>query len=420
MTIRLFKFTRNIGVVLLCCLASLRGEAEMSYVSVDGEGRGMERKAALEDALSDAVGRVNGLAIATKSHAEIEECVATINSQSTAATRQTSRESVNVSTSGHIKSYRILAEGSDDKGFIEITIQAEIARYEAKENDRIRLAVMRCLSKKSSYDCLDKNVDQSMLTRRTTQKLVDDLTSSRKFAVIDQEYDAAREAEMNRILGDKVSPEERAKLNQEIAADYVVVAKIEDLSITTDTALNTPNSAAFAVARCTIPYRVIDLVSGVTVLAQTAVVEVTLPLLGADHSGDKPVEDLIGSVSDKISERILQTIYPIKVISTSAELVLNTGDGMVASGQTFNVYNLGKRLEDPYTKEFLGYEETFAAKIQVTRVLPKVSYATVLNSQAEIKTGAVCRPSTAELKDASDKSKTKSKPIKNEIDDLFK
>jgi len=409
-------------LALCSFIAPLSGLAEVVYVASTGEGKAVSRKDALGEALSDAVGRINGIAIATKSHDELEELAATHNDQSTVVTSQSTKKTVDTSTAGIVRRYKVVKEEPDAKGVIRIVIEAEVAHYEAKESDRLRLAILPFGNDMPHYTAPGADIEAATVSRRFVQVLVNNLTSCRKFAIIDHEFDDARGAEIARLLSGKIRADERGRLGQELAADYVLVGKIENFSIVEDNVtFMGGTSTKILGGRLNIPFRVIDLASGATVLAQGADVDLRIPILGNDRSNDEVISRLVKAAGTRVSERILQTIYPIRVVELGEELVLNTGGENLSEGQRMKVYNLGKRLEEPYTGEFLGYEEILAGDAEVTRVLPKVAYAAVRAKIKDIKTGAICRPdSSRDSADDSGNATKTQKTIRKEIDELFK
>jgi hypothetical protein len=372
--------------------------------------------------LGDAVARINGIAIATKSRDELDELAATRNDESTVVTSQTTKKTVDTSTAGIVRRYKIVKEESDQKGITRIVVEAEIARYEAKESDRVRLAVLPFGATQARCPVVGEDIETATVSRRLGQALVNNLTSCRKFAVIDHEFDGARGTELVRFLSGKIPAEERIRLGQDLAADYVVLGKIESFSVVEDnvTFIGGTSTKVLA-ARLNIPFRVIDLASGVTVLAQGADIDLRIPVLGNGRSSESVIAELVKAAGARISERILQTIYPIKVVGLGEELILNIGGESLSEGQQMKVYNLGKRLVDPYTGEFLAYEEILAGDVEVTRVLPKVAYATVRAKFREIETGAICRPDLSPDSTGSSGNAPKTqKTIRKEIDELFK
>ena len=208
-------------------------------------------------------------------------------------------------------------------------------------------------------------------------------------------------------------------MGQEIGADYVLVGSIEAFQVS-ERPMSLANGAAGITisVNLAVSYRVVDLASGATVLAQSAKVEGATPVLGGIPTMDGVIDDTSKEASAQISSRILETIYPLRVISTGEELTLSMGGEALHEGQKLRIYNLGRRLEDPDTGEYLGHEEIFVADAQVTRVLPKVAYASVQDGKEAITQGAICRLARP-LPSKPEPEQTPSN-IKKELYDLFK
>jgi hypothetical protein len=67
----------------------------------------------------------------------------------------------------------------------------------------------------------------------------------------------------------------------------------------------------------------------------------------------------------------------------------------------YEVFRKGKEVLDPTTQEVLGQDEYKVASLKVTRILPKFSYAQILEGKADdMAVGQVCRvlPGSLELK----------------------
>ena len=255
-------------------------------------------------------------------------------------------------TKGVLKSYKVVSNRTDPRGFTRIQVEAEVSQYEAKESNRLRLAVLPFALNDVGTALTAGTPSVATIRRRLSLGLVNLLTSSRKFAILEREFDSSRQAELQRLSAGRVPATERARLGQEIGADYVLVGSIEAFQVS-----ERPMSLANGTAGITISvnlavsYRVVDLASGATVLAQTAKVEGATPVLGGIPTMDGVIDDTSKEASAQISSRILETIYPLRVISTGEELTLSMGGEALHEGQKMKIYNLGKRLEDPDTGE---------------------------------------------------------------------
>src|SRR5271165_617914 len=102
----------------------------------------------------------------------------------------------------------------------------------------------------------------------------------------------------------------------------------------------------------------------------------------------------MAKISDRASDGILESIYPLKIaaIADDGEVILNEGSGRVEVGDQFDVFVVGGSLKDPDTGVEIGKQETLQAEIRVIRVLPKAAYASVVSSSGtKLEPGAICR-----------------------------
>lgn len=95
-------------------------------------------------------------------------------------------------------------------------------------------------------------------------------------------------------------------------------------------------------------------------------------------------ESLVAQASkkaaDRIANRVVDVLYPAKVVGKSGKIVLfNRGDGFdIAKGDVWVVYAEGEEMVDPDTGESLGSVEAEVGKIRVIEVLPKVTRAEII------------------------------------------
>ena len=81
---RLWPAVLAVGLALGTAVA----RAQMVYVHTTGEGKGLDYRDALDDALSDAVARVNGIEIGTTTRAQLAESVIGQNGKLTGVTAE--------------------------------------------------------------------------------------------------------------------------------------------------------------------------------------------------------------------------------------------------------------------------------------------------------------------------------------------
>lgn len=228
------------------------------------------------------------------------------------------------------------------------------------------------------------------------KSLVTGLVKSRKFAVLDREFGDQVGAEKHPTEADRSEAGRTNKIGEEATADYVTTASVKRSSAATVDhvmALSGRHITMYSFA-LSISVQVIDVASRRIVFADSF-----------DESGGGVVQagspdfdgwayEAMARIADRASTGVLESIYPLKIaaIADDGEVILNEGSGRVAEGDQFEVFAVGEALKDPDTGVEIGKQETLQATINVTRVLPKAAYASVVSSsETKIAPGAICR-----------------------------
>lgn len=115
--------------------------------------------------------------------------------------------------------------------------------------------------------------------------------------------------------------------------------------------------------------------------------------------GQVDVAGLMRSAAQRISMGLVTIMYPVKVIDVGddGQILLNYGEGLLAPGDVFAVFQQGKALVDPDTGAVLGHKESLLGLVQVSEVTPKYSKATAVTAFAvPPAAGSVAREATLE------------------------
>jgi hypothetical protein len=141
-------------------------------------------------------------------------------------------------------------------------------------------------------------------------------------------------------------------------------------------------------------------------------------LSGLDLGSSRPENSIADALGRAMAKRTLEAIYPLKVAGLNGfdEVILNRGGDELFVGERFDLFNPGEEIKDPSTGESLGVAERKIGTVEVVRVVPKVSYAKIIEKTEPVLVEAICR------KPQQSKNEPKNKPpqIRNEIDNLFK
>ncbi len=85
----------------------------------------------------------------------------------------------------------------------------------------------------------------------------------------------------------------------------------------------------------------------------------------------------------KVFDALKENIYPLLVLKAEdGSLIVNSGGETVSTGELYDVYKMGKAIIDPVTGERLGANEIKVGTVKISRVLPKMAYATLIKGDA--------------------------------------
>lgn len=223
------------------------------------------------------------------------------------------------------------------------------------------------------------------------QKLNEQLTQTRKFTMLDRDFDAEVAAEMARISANDTVPGEAVKLNQKLGTDYLVVGTIAFSDVAAPTVnpftgeARMPASATFA----EVSYRVLLVPTGQLKWADTVRVDASaFAALDATQFITVSSEQ----AAAEICASILSAIYPFSVEGKTGSglLVIGQGGKTVFVGERMTVFALGEKVRDSRTGEALDRIEDEIGTVEIVRVQEKLSYAKVLSGDAA-KMGKGCR-----------------------------
>jgi len=355
-------------------------DARLTYVTVESEGSGSSAKAAVYDAITQALGRVNGMEIASETTHEIAEASKETKEDETYFASEEFNKKIRSATKGTIKNYSVLSLGQNpDMNNIWIaSIEVTIAKYKvSKQVQRLRMALVpfRINPHVSSAKKAAK------FEQLFAQALVSYLTQTRKFAILDREFMQEQNMELDLIQGENFSVDEMARLGNKLGTDYIIVGSVDDVidKRWTQTMKTTGKKFAMHKFGAQISFRIIDVATGQVKFSD-------MYNHGRQSQG-KQVDymDFASKAADSVGQKIINAIYPIVVSSVRGKTVyLAQGGNTLKVGQKMELIKYGEPILDPYTNESLGREEIEIGIIQVTKVQAKVAQAKIITSSIDL------------------------------------
>jgi hypothetical protein len=355
---------------------SVFSKAEVKLVEVSAKGVGVERSEAINEALLEAIGKVNGKTLDAKNTVTRQLKTASQNGHKNTSSSSEISKAYNEATQGVVDSFEIISENIDGRGRFVIQVRANIAKLQlSNKSNRTKVAILPF----SSSDELKGN---SGFKRNFEAALSNKLVSSRRFKVLDREYQSDILSERKLALSSSViSPADALKYGFELAADYVVVGTIENVDFEHRSKYfpMMEREVHFPVGRTAINLKIIDVTTKQTLFSKNFISSFgyedfkTLYGNGISPSPDVALAEL-SSLS--VGKEILNAIYPIMISAVNGKsLTLNQGGDLVKNMTHYEIFERGDKLYDPYTKESLGRDELYVGELKVTRVNPKFSKA---------------------------------------------
>ena len=88
---------------------------------------------------------------------------------------------------------------------------------------------------------------------------------------------------------------------------------------------------------------------------------------------------IIKRASLEIGSTILNAIYPLRLEKISGDIAyIGQGGLEIEMGQEFTIIELGEKIKDSYTNEYIGREQIEVGKLQITQVNSKLSSGKII------------------------------------------
>lgn len=403
-------------IVITSCCVSICSLAlaidKVTLVPVTASGWGPTKSDAVKAALGEAVAQVTGRAIDAANEVQT----------SSTETYQDDKESFSLTTEmsqrisdryrGIVDSYEV-ARLVEDKGGWEATVVARVARMVSSKSKRKPLAIVPFTYGRETFSVLGSAVDPAEASRLLTQSVVDKVTSSRRFMVVDREFLEAAHQEASLAADNPMLPLAKIlELASTAAAEYMIVGQLETLSVTSRSRELQGFDRPFVTRQATasITFRVIDVASKQVKYAGTDAFVFGNDEIPATAKSIALVAKVLEIAAERLSETMLDAIYPILVAGVSGDrLTLNQGGDLVKQGSVYDIYRYGEKIYDPYSRESLGREEIPVGTVAVSEVRSKMSVAMVQSTIEDLEAGFAPKKYVLRLKTRGKSAQQKNK-----------
>lgn len=342
--------------------------------SSTGEGVGLTREEAINNAIIEAVGKMGGVNINS-----LRKSNSSVFSNGLDTTIQDHySEQISKATKGRVDSYEINSIEQDENG----KYMANVTIFKTTTTKKYQAPGLSADNRRS-ISVFDSTPDPTKrgIGAALQQKIITNLLQSRKFNVLDRDSNGYYEMEKALIQSGNAAKDEIYKLKNVLGTDYILLFSISALDGKQKTSNLTGKSKMEV--EVVIDYRVLLFATRQIKFANTLSTKVALK----DDSLSTN-EQVLGQIARQISNDILNAIYPLKVAGVeNGEIIFSQS---LNQGDVYECFSLGKAIKDSYTKETTGRIETKSGSMEVTRSTPKLSYAKI--TEGSVKVGDICRP----------------------------
>lgn len=378
---------------------SLWAKDKVVLVEVEASAWGETKRAATLAALGETIAQVNGRAVAAANSVKSGSVETGNEDESSYEWRKELQSQVSDALRGVVDSYSILSETPDGSGW-EVKVRANVAKLVKGTSKRKPLAIIPFTAGRGGANVFGDSWDANDAARLLTQALVDKVTSTRRFSVIDREFVAVTQQEASLRVDNPLTPMTTLmELANRLVAEYMIVGQLESLSVQKSSTYveAIERSVTQTTATVTIAFRVIDVGSDQVKYAGTEVFtfrDAEVPSTGGLVAVGTRVLDL---AADRIVEAMIDAIYPLLVVSVDGDVAtINQGGDTVKVGSTYEVYRYGEKIIDPYSRESLGRSEKLVGVLTVERVNPKASLGRLSATKEDL--GASFNPKSLVLR----------------------
>ena len=386
---------------------------------VETKGQGVNKDEAINMALKQAVAQVKGVAVSSldtnfnyrSASADIEKTDSGKRVEFDAVGVQTGGTTLRTDIAGLVKTFEVLNEKKNDDKTYEVTLKVWVYDYVSPiKTSRLKLAVMPIRTLAANYQFGDISNPSLDTSRLFSQKLTVALTQTNKFDVLDREYIQEFAQERNILLSGDASLEEMAKLGQVLGVDYMLVGTITRAGIAKKEMFSQAigRSISEYEANFSFEYRLIVGPTRQVKLADVLTIKLDKtdqlrPLVTKWRPQDMDYKEMsdnfLTTAANQVVESIIDNLYPTRIASIEKDgrVIISQGGTRISEGQLLDVFSEGKEIFDADTKESLGKMEVLVATIKIDKVMPKISYAKLVDGDlSKLSQGLICRIKKAE------------------------
>jgi hypothetical protein len=336
-------------------------------VAVQALGMGGSPGEAIDDAIKIAIKQVNGVAVDMSSDKLRSVLVVAVGRDNAQLQTREFSDYVSNESRGVVTEFKVVSIDTPvgNNGLYKAQIEAKIAKFESAVNpNMLKIVVGPVHIDANAYKFAGVFVSADKVADEIRQQIINTLTNTGRFSVLDREFGADVEQELDMIALGQAPTAERSKLSQANSADLVWSGQINAL-----------NNGSWELSQ-----RVINVATRQVQLSNILHGDSASALVQSEDSADKAKQKLEAQMVSSVVSAILVRTFPITVASRDGNnVVLSQGGQFVRENGRYRLVTMGQEIKDPQTGQSLGRIEYNCCEVVVDKVSPTMSQGHIEN-----------------------------------------
>jgi hypothetical protein len=186
-------------------ISSIAISANTEIVKIEVEGMGPSLQSAIDQGLTEAMGRVNGRSIESEVLSKTTETVNIKNQTEDYLSSSEYQDEIKSKTKGVVDSYNVISSELLENKIYKVLLDVSIVKFKAsKSSKRKRIAVLPLQSRDRCCRVGDTQINEVAISEELTSAISSYLVQTRKFTVLDREYESQTNQEQDRISSSDV------------------------------------------------------------------------------------------------------------------------------------------------------------------------------------------------------------------------
>jgi curli biogenesis system outer membrane secretion channel CsgG len=374
-------------------VASLPDVGNLEQVRVTTQGSGPTAGVAVQEAMKLAILEVNGATIDSSAIA-VKFGLDVADGQDAVMLRGSAfAEAIAQRSKGTISGFKLITmtKPSQSGGPYKATIEASIAKFRAPEDaKKIKIVIAPLRFSANSFAMGAQHLPAAKVAEEIHQRLIDALTATGRFSVLDRDFGAEAQSELDLVAAGQTPSAEMAKLSQTLSADIVWVGTLNDFAYvrnarklaTSDREL-VSYSGGWSVSQRILNVSTRQIMLSNTLQDRAPSIDATTLDRGIDVSQTEG--NMESAIVNQSLATILSRTFPVTVVAKNGfNVVLSQGGRSVKEGARYAVVLMGKEIMDPQTQQSLGRIESACCEVVIDRVAANLSYGHLENVKGSL------------------------------------